>query len=99
MTSSGFRILAWVKGVGWTMSLRRLLLALVSMVSVHPRARNGKESDSFTPYCANLLRSSGCVEGTSDRRGRFTGERDKLGRGLREGQFCIGLKGLGVRCE
>lgn len=67
--------------------------------SALPRARNSKESDSFTPYCGNLLRSSGYVEGTRDRRGRVTGERDKLGRGLREGQFCVGSKGLAMRCE
>ena len=67
--------------------------------SVLPRARNGKESDSFTPYCGHLSRSSGYAEGTSDRKGRITGERDKLGRGLPEGQLCVGSKGLAVRCE
>lgn len=67
--------------------------------SVLPRARNGKESDSFTPYCGRLSRSSGYAEGTSDRKGRITGERDKLGRGLPEGQFCVGSKGLAMRCE
>ena len=67
--------------------------------SVLPRAGNGKESDSFTPYCGNLSRLPGYVEGASDRRGRVTGERDKLGRGLREGLFCIGSKGLAMSCE
>lgn len=67
--------------------------------SVLPRAGNGRESDSFTPYCGNLLRSPGYVEGTSDRRGRVTGEQDKLGRGLREGQFYVGSKGLAMSCE
>lgn len=56
MTSSGFQILIWGKGVGWTVSTLGFFLTLAFYCSVCPRARNGEENNSFAPYCGNLLR-------------------------------------------
>lgn len=57
MTSSGFRILIWVKGVGWATSSLRFFSSssFLGVASVCPRARNG-ENSSFTLYCGNSLR-------------------------------------------
>lgn len=49
MTSCSLGILIWVKGVGWTTSSLRFFFWLwLSVVSVHPTARNG-DNENFTP--------------------------------------------------
>lgn len=55
MTSSGFRILIWVKGVGHILSKVFSSSSFLCVASVCPRARNG-ENSSFTLYCGNSLR-------------------------------------------